>query len=409
MNRTKLLKIVSESIFPRRIRDANQNSIVIVQYSIALATLVGSLLDLVFHASNSGSRLLLPLGVMCLISFISLALIRHEVLNWSGSLLFWALLGFVVYLLWSYDGIHDTALLAIPAVLTGAALIFTRRHFLVFASITLISVGVIGVAEIHGLLRNAPSMPTRSTDVADLLIILAVTTLAVRVISDGFHRSLERTKFDAEEIKKQAETLTQSEKRYHSLFEDANDAILILHDEVFTECNTTAMKMFSCKDRSDILGRSPWELSPEKQPDGMSSREKALKIIQAARNGASQRFYWEHKRRDGTYFDAEVSLSQLDLPSGVSIQAIVRDITESKQMENRLRESEEYHRKLVETSPDAIIIVYEDGNLSFASQKAYEMLNVPRTIPAKGLSVLQWIPPEGRDLVMKRVRNFFSG
>ena len=45
----------------------------------------------------------------------------------------------------------------------------------------------------------------------------------------------------------------------------------------------------------------------------------------------------------------------------IGFQGIARDVTEKKKMEIRLRESEEYYRTLVETSPDAIVIVDAGG------------------------------------------------
>jgi len=67
------------------------------------------------------------------------------------------------------------------------------------------------------------------------------------------------------------------------------------------------MTMFGCDSKDDILGHSPWEFFPEKQPDGLDSRKKAITYIRKALGGEPQRFYWRHCKKDGTEFDAEVS------------------------------------------------------------------------------------------------------
>ena len=404
-----LIRTITRLVLSQHFQNDVESRNGIVQYAIAFATLIGICLDSVFRISTDGLRLVWPMGIVSIVVVLSIVMMRRGMLNWSGNLLLWTLLGFLIYLLCLNDGIHDTAILGIPAVLTGAGLILKRKQFFFFTSVSLLSIVLIGSLEMYGLIHNRYSQGTSYLEIIDQLVILGITTLTIRLLSDGFSRRLSRSQEDEMAMRKHAVELKESGERYRTLFEGANDAIMIMKDGLFVECNTTTLTMFGCKELSDIVGRSPWDFSPDGQPDGRNSREKALEIIHNALNGLPQRFYWKHHRVDGTLFDAEVSLNRLQLGAEILVQAFVRDVTENKQMENRVRESEEYYRKLVETSPEAIIIVDPAGILSFASQKAYEMFGVPAAQPAVGFPILQWVAPEEHQTIMNRLRDFFSG
>lgn len=130
--------------------------------------------------------------------------------------------------------------------------------------------------------------------------------------------------------------LRLSEAKFKTLFESANEAIFLMDREHFLECNRTAEVMFG-RPRGELLGRSPLAFSPPLQANGQRSDEKAREAIAAACAGQPQQFEWTHFRADGTEFTAAIGLNAFELENGTHLQAVLRDITDSRKNEALLR------------------------------------------------------------------------
>ncbi len=134
------------------------------------------------------------------------------------------------------------------------------------------------------------------------------------------------------------EALRESELHFRTLFESANDAIFLMKEGLFVECNRKTLEIFGCS-REQILGQPPSRFSPPFQPDGRDSAVRSLEFIQAALDGQPQFFEWVHSRLGGAAFYAEVSLNGVELRGQRYLQAIVRDVDSRKKAELALREA----------------------------------------------------------------------
>ncbi|MFH0739872.1 MAG: PAS domain S-box protein [bacterium] len=129
-----------------------------------------------------------------------------------------------------------------------------------------------------------------------------------------------------------------SDDKYRALFMASRDAVMTLEPPSwrFTSGNPATIKMFKAKDEAEFLSCEPWKLSPNKQPDGQPSDEKAKEMIEKAMKEGVNLFEWVHKRVDGEEFFAEVLLSRVEQGGKVFLYASVRDITERKEIQNNI-------------------------------------------------------------------------
>jgi PAS domain S-box-containing protein len=140
---------------------------------------------------------------------------------------------------------------------------------------------------------------------------------------------------DVTQRKKAEKVLNDNELKFRTLFETSDDAILLFTEGRWVDCNARTLTMFGCT-REQFIGAHPLRFSPQKQPDGRSSEEEAIKKIGLAFAGEPQFFEWEHCQADGTPFAAEVNLNGLEFEGKPYIQTIVRDVTKRKKAEEEI-------------------------------------------------------------------------
>ena len=152
----------------------------------------------------------------------------------------------------------------------------------------------------------------------------------------GLLRRLLRTESEArEKAEATARALRESEQLYHTIFQSANDGIILMENGHCIDCNQRAMGLYGLT-REESVGLEPADLSPERQPDGQLSKEHQLFRIQRALAGEPQYFEWQHRRRDGREFTGEISLRAFSLGSRNLLLSLVRDVTHRKEAERQL-------------------------------------------------------------------------
>jgi PAS domain S-box-containing protein len=183
------------------------------------------------------------------------------------------------------------------------------------------------------------------------------TITAIRGQIDGFERSTTYRQL-AELI------LIESEERYRTLFEAANDAILLIQGDQIIDCNPKTLEIFGCT-KAQVMKEYPRKFSPEFQPDGQPSQDKAKEKMTLVLEGTPQFFEWRHRRYDGLPFDAEVSLNRVELSGKVFLQAIVRDVTKRKKTEEELQGERQKLQTLLEQAPFGMVLIDSNGDYKY--------------------------------------------
>jgi len=186
--------------------------------------------------------------------------------------------------------------------------------------------------------------------------ILNIFLSSTPLDKDDLTRGITFIAMDITERKQAEEELLKSEGRYKVLFQNSNDAIILMNKDGSFDCNPQTLKMFKVNTKEEFFKFYPAELSPIVQPDGKNSYEASQEYINVAYQEGINRFDWTHRRTDGEDFYTEVLLSTVDFGEEQVLQCTVRDITERKRAEQTIIYEHKILRTLIDNIPDVIYI-----------------------------------------------------
>jgi PAS domain S-box-containing protein len=212
--------------------------------------------------------------------------------------------------------------------------------------------------------------------------------------ADGNPTALVAIIRDISERKRAQEQLRQSEEKYRRLVELCPDAV------VMTDLTARAIyvspqtrKLLNVSDDVELVGQDVSNYLIEADRPRLAEN-----LVNLIVSGSQKHQQYTGLRPDGTTVPTEISSAVVRDGKGaaVALMAIVRDISDRKQAEEALRQSEEKYRNLVDLCPDTVMVTDLDANTLFISQQAWKLLGLPENVPLVGRN--------GYDLVVESDR-----
>ncbi|MCY7347337.1 MAG: PAS domain S-box protein [Pyrinomonadaceae bacterium] len=204
-----------------------------------------------------------------------------------------------------------------------------------------------------------------------ITFILSFVMAAMTVTAGIFHKSQKVLLMKTAEMERAEECLRESEARYRIVIESASDAIITIdHDHTILFVNSAAQKIFGYA-VDEMMGNKLFMLMPKRMRAAHAAGMKRYDQTN------ERSIFWQGTEfpglhKDGSEILLEVSFGENNSGGKHLITAVIRDITERRQTEEKLRESREWLQAIFDVSRDGIVI--EDGEKVVYINKSYTRL-----------------------------------
>ncbi len=201
----------------------------------------------------------------------------------------------------------------------------------------------------------------KNGDIRDVHVITQVIELSGQPV---FHTIWQ----DVTERRRTEAAARSSEEKFSTLFDAVDDAIFILDEQgKFIEINRAAHERLGYT-REEMLSMSLGQLdAPEFAP--LVPR----RIAEVSEKGSAIHES-AHVRKDGTVMPVEVNAKIITYGGRKAIISVIRDITERKKTEDALRKNERFLQTIIETEPECIKLLDEQGHLLMMNRAGLAMI-----------------------------------
>lgn len=213
---------------------------------------------------------------------------------------------------------------------------------------------------------------------------LSILVTSSPLLINGVQRGAVSVWHDITERKAVEEALQESEERFAKAFHASPDAIIIsrLLDGLILEVNEGWSTIFG-HTQSEVLGRTTLELGV------YANFEDRKEIIDHLKEtGSLHDLEIQMRRKSGELRQVSMSAEQIEINGVECLLAIIRDVTEQRQAEQALRESERRFRSLANSMPQLVWTARPDGTVDYYNQRYHEFWGIKRVAGA----AWEWSP-----------------
>jgi PAS domain S-box-containing protein len=162
--------------------------------------------------------------------------------------------------------------------------------------------------------------------------------------------------------------LRESEERLRVLYEESADPILLMENGVYIDCNKSAQNLLGLQNRHQIRKVKPGDISPEYQPDGLRSDEKAADMIATAIDQGNHLFEWEHITVKGRPIMVEVMLTVVMHNDKPIMHVVWRDLSRLHSALEELQKRDRYQRAVLDNFPFLVWLKDEESRYLAVNQ-----------------------------------------
>jgi two-component system, cell cycle sensor histidine kinase and response regulator CckA len=208
---------------------------------------------------------------------------------------------------------------------------------------------------------------------------------------------------NVDDRKRAEEHLRQSQTTYRGILNAMAEALYIQDEHgMFIDVNEGAERMYGYS-RDELIGKTPALVSA----DAMNDVDAVMKQVQLAFEGTPQIFEFWGKRRNGEVFPKEVHLYPGLYFGKKVIIAMAQDISGRKQAERALQSSEALFRAVVEHSHEGLLLVGDNGLISYSSPSFAALLGRSQA-ELVGTTNIDLLHPDDREFLDRMIRQLIA-
>lgn len=180
---------------------------------------------------------------------------------------------------------------------------------------------------------------------------------------DNQTQLVEGSVIDVTSIQKATEALKQSEEKYRLIFEESNDAILLIENDSIIEVNRRAVQLFGLSEKL-MIGKNLYDLTADKNVERERKyRNYKLKLSKSR----SVKFEWEFGDED-RIIEADVSIIEIMLGQKQYLQCVIHDRTDQNKYLRTIEQNKRNLENILENNPEGILII-KDTEVLFKNRE----------------------------------------